>query len=112
MEYVLVVVTVIVVLWLIITTGGGESFSNDIRFQSISSGSPVPYDAYPITHGDGYHIRRWRTPIPQTSNAKIQAPNWPTNSGLEMPAQQIVPRTVHDDVWARTYASGVGFQLG
>jgi hypothetical protein len=115
MEYVLVVIAVMVVLWLIMRKGNSESFSENIRFQSIASGSPVPYDAFPVMEPGAHRIRRWRTPIPQTGTGYIKAPNWSNADGIlaaEMPEQPIIPRQIDDDVWARTYAPGIGFQLG
>jgi hypothetical protein len=114
-NYIIACATAMIIVLLIVVAKPRESFSQNIRFQSISSGGPVPYDHYPVTFGDGHHIRRWRTPIPQTGTGEIGAPNWDESvAGLaeQVPTVPIVPRQVHDDVWARTYASGTGFQLG
>jgi di/tricarboxylate transporter len=54
-----------------------------------ASGEPVPYGQRRPCPTGAICIRRWRTPIPVGKDA----------------------RSVSDDVWARTYASGTGFQL-
>jgi len=115
MQYAIIVVTVILILWLILSRTPYEYFSPGLRFASIASSGPVPYDQYPITHGDGYHIRRWRTAIPPDQPVFIGAPKWPaSDSGLAnmMPKQEVIPRSIQDDEWARTYDPGIGFQLG
>jgi hypothetical protein len=118
MEYVVVIVTLLLVMWLITSAPDTEGFSSSLGFQSISSASPVPYGLRPNMSYPGRHIRRWRTAVPSDTSggtAYIQAPNWPaSDAGLasEMPVQKVIPRTVADDTWARTYAPGIGFQLG
>ena len=75
----------------------------------------MPYGQGPITHGDGHHIRRWRTAIPPDQPVFIGAPNWTeSDAGLAamIPKVEVIPRSIPDDTWARTYDSGIGFQLG
>lgn len=115
MEYVVVIITLLLVTWLITSAPDTERFSSSLGFQSVFSASPVPYNMYPNTDYPSRHIRRWRTAIPTDKPVYIQAPNWPvSDDGLasQMPVQEIIPRTVADDTWARTYAPGIGFQLG
>lgn len=112
MSYLYAVVVALVLVWLIICAPASEGFTGELRFSSISSSSPVPYGIRPIGTDNGYHIRRWRTAIPQTGDAVITDPNWSSSVDLKLPPQRIVPRQLHDDEWARTYDSGIGFQLG
>lgn len=118
MSIAIISIIVIVILWLILYSPPCEYFSSALRFASIPSGSPVPYGQGPITHGNGHHIRRWRTAIPTDGTGApvfIGAPNWTeSNAGLAamIPKVEVVPRSIPDDTWARTYDSGIGFQLG
>jgi hypothetical protein len=115
MHCALVIIVIIIIMWLILNTSPHEHLSNQLGFASIASGGPVPYNRYPITHGDGYHIRRWRTAIPVDQPVFVGAPNWSaSNAGLaaQIPKQEVIPRSIPDDTWARTYDPGIGFQLG
>jgi hypothetical protein len=55
----------------------------------VASGEPVPYTGRKKCPSGAICLRRWRDPIPVGPGA----------------------RQVTDDVWDRTYASGIGFQL-
>lgn len=54
-----------------------------------ASGEPVPYGQRRKCPEGAICVRRWRTPVPVGPGA----------------------RSVSDDTWARTYASGIGLQL-
>lgn len=115
MQHALIIIVVILIVWLIAFGSPHEYFTGDLRFASIPSSRPVPYDQYPITYGDGYHIRRWRTAIPPDKPVYVGAPNWSiSDAGLakKIKPQLVVPRSIQDDTWARAYDPGIGFQLG
>lgn len=115
MEHALIIVVTIIIIGLIAFAPLHERFSQSLRFSSISSGGPVPYGISAIPTTNEYHIRRWRTAIPPDKPFILGAPNWAnSDSGLaaQVPKQVIVPRSIQDDEWARTYDPGIGFQLG
>lgn len=84
------VIVIIAIIFRWFTYLNGWFVREYLRFNSVSSGHPVGYNALPKKYSDSYNIRRWRTPIAQ-------------GPGL---------RQVTDDTWARTYEPGIGFQLG
>lgn len=115
MEYAIIVIGIVIIVALIIISPIHERFSQGLRFASISSGAPVPYGVSAISRINGNHIRRWRTAIPPDKPFVLGAPNWAnSDSGLaaKVPKQTIIPRSIQDDTWARTYSPGIGFQLG
>lgn len=63
--------------------------STETFLASVPSAEPIPYGRRRSCPSGAICIRRWRTPVPAGPNA----------------------RSVADDVWARTYDSGIGFQL-
>lgn len=78
---------IFIIFWFL----ASEQFWQGPSFDSVASGSPVNYRK-PVT--GVYSIRRWRNLVPDQSY--ILGP----------------PRQVTDNVWDRTYNSGIGFQMG
>jgi|GEM_PF-4556578 len=85
----LYILILILLTLLIFISSDYEFFASGPSFDSISSGDPVNYRK-PMSNS----IRRWRNPVPDQSD-------------ILGPARQVT-----DDVWNRTYDSGIGFQLG
>jgi hypothetical protein len=87
--YVLIVLLLLLLIYVFWNT---ECFWQGPSFYMLANGSPVEYRK-PIG-GNIISIRRWRNPVPDQSN--ILGP----------------PRQLTEDIWDRTYRSGIGFQLG
>ena len=89
----LVILVCLVIMLFLGVAGRLESFQpvyQGASWATTSSSNPVGYGNRATRHSDSVNIRRWRTPVPVGPGA----------------------RQVQDDTWARTYASGPGFQLG